>query len=143
MTNVKKEAQKETFWAKVKSKAANFWPRTKALILKWYDALILVPAALILFIFNESWIRLIDQTAASMSLEFLGILNFNILIGAIIFVASYVIYNLYFHDFFDKGWEKKLAEPGGVAAAIIHLILWLSTLIATAFFVLKSLTFIS
>lgn len=94
-------------------------------VAKWSDVLVFIPIALFLFIFNGIWIRSIDQTASVLNVEFLSILNFNILVFGAVMSCAYFIYNLFFHDFFKKGWEERV---GGSKAGIIHLILWLSTL---------------
>lgn len=107
-------------------------------IKKWSDVLIFLPSAFLLFVFNDKWIRYLDPTAASMSVEHLVVLNFNIFIAASIFSIAYFIYNLFFHDYFDKFWEEKLADHP-VACAVTHLILWLSTVIGIGFLLLRGL----
>lgn len=107
-------------------------------IKKWSDVLILLPTTLLLFIFNEKWINYIDPTAASMSAEHLVVFNFNLFIAAAIFSIAYFIYNLFFHDFFNDGWEDKLAQ-NPVACAVIRLVLWLSTVIGVGFLLLRGL----
>jgi hypothetical protein len=94
---------------------------------KWSDVLALLPIALIVFLFNGSIIRALDPTASILSVEFLSILNFNIVVFASVMSGAYFIYNLFFHDFFKVNWEDKMS---GVSAGAIHVILWLSSLAA-------------
>ena len=102
--------------------------KIRSFISTWSDILVFVPIALVLFIFNGYIIRSIDQTASIVNVEFLSILNFNILVYGIVSTSAWFIYNKFFHDFFKKGWESKV---GNVTAPIIHLVLWLATLVTS------------
>jgi len=100
---------------------------------KWSDVLIFLPVVLLTFIFNAQIMEHLDPTAPVMSVDFLSILNFNLVKFGAIFSCAYFVYNLFFHDFFGKGWEKKLSKNISNSlhvAALIHLVLWLSTLFA-------------
>lgn len=108
-------------------------------IKQWADVLILLPASFALLVFNDKWVKYLDPTAASMSAENLSVINFNIFVITVIFGIAYFLYNVFFHDFFDKGWEKAKLPDNPVAAAVIHLVLWLSTLAAVAFLVLRGI----
>lgn len=108
-------------------------------IKRWADVLILLPATFALLVFNEAWINYLDPTASSMSVENLSVFNFNIFIAAGIFAISYFVYNLYFHDYFGKDWEKEKLPNNPVAAAVIHLVLWLSTLGTVLFLLLRNI----
>lgn len=106
-------------------------------IKKWSDIIIFVPSVILLFVFNQIWMGAIDPTAATLSPEFLSILNFNLVKFGFVFTCSYFVYNLYFHDFFAKGWENKIGSKTVVAA--IHLILWFSTLFVSYKIILNGL----
>ena len=101
--------------------------------------LILLPASLLLLIFNEKWMKYIDPTATTMGADSLSVINFNIFVVTVIFGIAYFLYNVFFHDFFDKGWEKEKLPNHPVAAAVIHLILWLSSLATVAFLILRNI----
>lgn len=105
-------------------------------IAQWSDILIFIPVALVVFIFNGRLIRSLDPTASIVNVEFLSILNFNILVFGCVSTAAYFIYNLFFHDYFNKGWEDRV---GNVQAGITHLVLWITTLVLSYFIITHNL----
>lgn len=110
--------------------------KTFSFVAQWSDILIFIPIALLVFIFNGHLIRALDPTASIVNVEFLSILNFNILVYGCVATPAYFIYNLFFHDFFTKGWEEKV---GPTQAGITHVVLWVTTLILSYFVITHNL----
>jgi hypothetical protein len=107
------------------------------LILKqWNDLLILAPSALVLFIIGDKLIRSIDPTAATIEMGVLSILNWNVFLLLVTGSLAYYLYQLWFGDYFEGNWSSKL-NP--LQAALINVILWLSTLSLSAYILLRNL----
>lgn len=110
--------------------------KIKDFIKTWSDLVILAPSAFILFIVGQGVIRLLDPTAATLELGVLSVLNWNIFLLLITGSLSYFLYDLWFGDFFKKGWEKDFTP---IQAATISLILWVTTLLVSVFILLRNL----
>lgn len=108
----------------------------KKFILKWIDFLVVLPITLFLFLFHAKFIHALDETALTVSVENLSLLIFNILKFFVVTSAAYFIYNLFFHDFFKKDWHLGVGKN---TAAVIHLILWISTLVFASIVLLSGL----
>lgn len=106
------------------------------LIKDWNDLLILAPSALILFILGGQFIRVLDPTAAVVELGVLSILNWNLFVLLLTSSVAYYIYKISFGDYFEEHWAYQLAP---VHAAIINVILWLSTFSISAYILLRNL----
>lgn len=103
---------------------------------RWADLLILLPVAFLVFLSSGKLINFFDPTAATLSVENLSILSFNLLTLFTIFGSSYFIWALYFKDLFKEGWEKGVNR--GVALAL-NAFLWAVNLFATAYVLLRNL----
>lgn len=105
-------------------------------IKEWNDLLILAPSALLLFIVGGQLIRALDPTAAVVELGVLSILNWNLFVLLLTSSVAYYIYKLSFGDYFEEHWAYGLAP---IHAAIINVILWLSTFSISAYILLRNL----
>jgi hypothetical protein len=103
---------------------------------QWNDLLILAPTALILFILGDKLIRSIDPTAAVIEMGVLSILNWNAFLLLVSGSLAYYLYQLWFGDYFEGNWTSKL-KP--LHAALINLILWLSTFSICSYILLRNL----
>ena len=105
-------------------------------VIKWNDLLILAPSALVIFLIGDRVIRALDPTAATLELGVLSVLNWNAFLLLVTGSISYYLYNLWFGDFFEDDWAYRL-HP--FQAAIINVILWLSTLLLSSYILLRNL----
>lgn len=102
----------------------------------WNDLLILAPSALILFLVGDRLIKSMDPTAATLELGVLSVFNWNAFLLLVIGSVSYYLYKLWFGDYFEGNWTSKL-KP--LEAAVINIVLWLSTFCASAYILLRNL----
>lgn len=107
-----------------------------AILKSWNDLLILAPSALVLFIIGERVIRTIDPTAATVEMGVLSILNWNAFILLVSGSLAYYLYQLWFGDYFEGNWTSKL-KP--LQAALINVLLWLSTFSISVYILLRNL----
>jgi hypothetical protein len=110
--------------------------RILAFIKQWNDLLILAPSSLVLFIISDKLIRSIDPTAATIEMGVLSVLNWNAFLLLISGSLAYYLYTLWFGDFFEGNWTSKL-KP--LHAALINVILWLSTFSISSYILLRNL----
>jgi hypothetical protein len=103
---------------------------------QWNDLLILAPSALILFIIGDKFIRSIDPTAATIEMGVLSILNWNAFLLLVTGSLAYYLYQLWFGDYFEGDWTADLPP---LHAALINVILWLSTFSVSSYILLRNL----
>lgn len=103
----------------------------------WADVLFVLPVVVGLVAFNHLWVGYIDPTANVLDAGFIVILTFNVLKWAVVMIASYFVWQLYFRaDIFNKDWQYRLTP---LQSAIISVILWLSILTVSYLILLQDL----
>lgn len=103
-------------------------------MLRWADVFWLLPIAAFLFVTADTWIRFIDPTSPVMSVEFVSILNFNILKWLAVMIGTYVIARIQFKfDIFEEGWQERYFKKCPWAGAVLSFAIWLSVLVVTWF----------
>lgn len=106
------------------------------IISEWQELFLILPITLFLVLFGNKAVQHLDPTSSWLDSGTLSILFFNLLIWAVTFGAAYLFYKFSFSDRFIDGWEKQISP---LAATVIHLILWLTSLGITAFILLRNI----